>query len=382
MDLTWSEDQRMMIAAVRDFCRDMLAPLARDIDETGETPPEVLKDLAELGLMSMPIPEDYGGLGLDTHTMCAVIEEISKVCAAVAITISVHNSVGAYPILRFGTEEQKQHYLPKMGRDWLGAFALTEPDAGSDAAAIATQARRDGDGYVLNGSKMFVTNGRIGQLVMVMARTDPDPGSRHRGISAFLIPADTPGITMDDAGPKMGIRGSDTAAMTLEDVRVKADQLLGEEGEGFRIAMMSLDNGRLGVGAQAVGIAQAALDEAVKYARERLAFGKPLAALQAVQNMVAEMDTEVRAARMMVLRAAWMKDEGLPFTKEAAMAKLYAAEMAQRVTHDALQIHGGYGYMKEYPVERYARDARITEIYEGASEIQRIVIARSLLRDE
>jgi alkylation response protein AidB-like acyl-CoA dehydrogenase len=372
----------MMIETVRDFTRDRLGPLAHEIDESGETPREELQELADLGLMSMPIPEAYGGLGLDTRTLCGVIEEISKVCAAVAITISVHNSVGAYPILLFGTEEQKKLYLPKLCRDWIGAFALTEPDVGSDAAAINAQARRDGEEYVLNGTKMYVTNGRVGQLLLVFARTDQRPESRHRGISAFLVPLDTPGIEVADAGGKMGIRGSDTAVVTLEDVHVPANQLLGEEGQGFKIAMMSLDNGRLGVGAQAVGIAQAALDEALKYAKERHAFGKPLGEQQAIQFMLAEMDVSIQAARLLVHRAAWLKDEGLPHTREAAMAKLYASEMAQRVTHDALQIHGGYGYMTEYPVERYARDARITEIYEGTSEIQRIVIARSFLRED
>lgn len=382
MDLRWTDEQKMMIETVRDFSRDRLGPLAREIDERRETPREELQELADLGLMSMPIPEEYGGLGLDSRTLCGVIEEISKVCAAVAITIGVHNSVGAYPILRFGTEEQKKYYLPKLCAEWIGAFALTEPDAGSDAAAIVTQARRDGDGYVLNGTKMYVTNGRVGQLLLVFARTDPDPASRHRGISAFLVPLDSPGISVADAGEKMGIRGSDTAVVTLEDVRVGADQLLGKEGQGFKIAMIGLDNGRLGVGAQAVGIAQASLDEAVKYAKERHAFGKPLAEQQAIQFMLAGMEMEIQAARLLVHRAAWLKDADRPHNREAAMAKLYASEMAQRVTHDAVQIHGGYGYMKEYPVERYARDARITEIYEGTSEIQRIVIARSLLRDE
>jgi alkylation response protein AidB-like acyl-CoA dehydrogenase len=382
MDLTWSDEQRMMIESIRDYCEDRLGPIAREIDDQGRTPPEVLKEMSDLGLMSMPIPSEYDGLELDTLTICAVIEEISKVCAAVAITISVHNSVGAYPILLFGTEEQKRLYLPKLCREWLGAFALTEPNAGSDAAGITTQARKEGDHYILNGAKMFVTNGSIGQLLLVMARTDPDPASRHKGISAFLVPADSPGIVVESAGEKMGIRGSDTSLVTLENVPVAADHLLGKEGEGFRIAMASLDNGRLGVGAQATGIAQAALNEAVSYAKEREAFGRPLADLQAIQFMLAEMETSVQAARLLIHRAAWLKDEGRPYSKEAAMAKLFAAEMAQRVTHDAIQVHGGYGYMKEYPVERYARDARITEIYEGASEIQRIVIARSLLRGD
>ena len=381
MDLNWSDEQQMMIETVREFCRDRLAPLARRIDEEAETPMEILRDLSQLGLMSMPIPEEYGGLALDTRTLCAVIEEISKVCAAVAITIGVHNSVGAYPILKFGTKEQQAAYLPKLCRDWIGAFALTEADAGSDAAALKTTARREGDGYVLNGSKMFVTNGRIGHLFLVFARTDPDPSLRDRGISAFLVPADLDGIHVESAGPKMGIRGSDTALVRIENARVGVGQRLGAEGQGFKIAMVSLDNGRLGVGAQAVGIGQAACDEALKYVMQRRSFGKRLADHQAVQSMLAEMETGLQAARLLVLRAAWLKDEGRPQTKEAAMAKLFASEVAQRVTHDALQIHGGYGYMTEYPVERYARDARITEIYEGTSEIQRLVIARALLRD-
>jgi alkylation response protein AidB-like acyl-CoA dehydrogenase len=381
MQLEWDDDQRMMLDTVREFCQDKLAPLARRIDEEGHTPPEILQQMCELGLMAMPIPETYGGLGLDARTLCAVIEEISKVCAAVAITIGVHNSVGAYPILLFGTEEQKRTYLPRLCREWIGAFALTEPDTGSDAAALTTQARRDGDTYVLNGTKMFVTNGRIGHLFLVFARTDPDPSLRHKGISAFLVPKGTPGIHVADAGPKMGIRGSDTAVVTLEDVRIGADHLLGREGEGFKIAMASLDNGRLGVAAQAVGIAESAFREALRYAKVRRAFGKPLAEHQAIQFMLAEMSTRIEAARLLYLRAAWLKDTGQEFTREAAMAKLYAAEMAQKVTHDALQIHGGYGYMREYPVERYARDARITEIYEGTSEIQRLVIARSYLRE-
>ena len=379
MDLTFQDEEKMIIELAREFAEKELRPIAREIDAEKRVPIEVLRKMQEVGLLGLMIPEEYEGAGVHTTCYVQVIEELARVCAAVAIVLSVHNSVGAYPILRFGNEEQKSRYLPRLATDWIGAFALSEAASGSDASALELRAKREGDGYVLNGSKLWVTNGSIANLYLVMAKTSDVPEKPHRGISAFLVERDTPGVAVGKLEDKMGLRASDTAEVHFENCRVPASALVGEEGIGFRVAMQALDNGRIGVGSQAVGIAQGALEEAVAYAKERVAFGKPVAEHQAIQFMLADMDTEISAARNLVRHAAWRKDMGLSHGKEAAMAKLFASEMSHRVVHHAVQIHGGSGYIKEYPVERYYRDQRITEIYEGTSEMQRIVISRAVL---
>jgi len=381
VELGFNEEQRLMIQAIRDFAREKIAPRAQEMDEQAVLPPEILEGMKALGLFGIQVPPEHDGLGLDTVTYVAIVEELARACAGVAILLSVHTSVAAYPLLTFGTDEQKRCYLPRLANGAIGAFGLSEPGCGSDAASLRTSARRDGDVYVLNGSKVFVTNGALAELYLVLARTDPDAEPQHRGISAFLVERQTPGLTVGRKEAKMGLRASDTMEIIFEDCRVPVGNRLGDEGVGFRIALNSLDNGRIGVGAQSLGIAQAALDEAVTYAKVRQQFGHPLVHFGAIQSQLADMSTQLEAARMLVRRAAWLKDRGKPFTRAAAMAKLYASEMANRVAHQALQIHGGYGYMKEYAVERYYRDARVMEIYEGTSEMQRLVIARSLLRD-
>ncbi len=381
MNLTFNDEERMVIELARDFAENELAPIAESIDQEKRVPIEALRKMQELGLLGLMIPEEYGGAGVRTSCYAQVIEELARVCAAVAIVLSVHNSVGAYPILRFGSEEQKQKYMPKLAGDWIGAFCLSEAASGSDASALELKAKRDGDDYVLDGSKLWVTNGSIANLYLVMAKTADVPDKPHRGISAFLVEKDTPGLIVGKLEDKMGLRGSDTAEIQFDGCRVPASALVSEEGVGFKIAMQALDNGRIGVGSQAVGIARGALEEAIKYAKERVAFGRPIAEHQAVQFKLADMETEISAARNLVRRAAWLKDSDQPHGKEAAMAKLYASEMAHRVVHQAVQIHGGAGYIKEYPVERYYRDQRITEIYEGTSEMQRIVIGRAVIAE-
>jgi len=382
VELGFDAEQKMIIDGVRDFARGEIAPLAREMDEQARIPEAILEQMRALGLFGIQVPEAYEGLGLDSRVYAAIIEEISSVCAGIGILLSVHSSVAAYPLTAFGTEEQRRRFLPRLAAGEIGAFCLSEPDSGSDAASLKTSARRDGDAYVLTGTKVFVSSGSLASLYLVMARTDPDPALRHRGISAFLVERDAPGLIVGRKEDKMGMRADDTTEIFLEDCRVPAENRLGAEGQGFHVAMKALDNGRIGVGAQAVGIARAALEEALSYARTRYQFGFPLVHFEAIQGKLAEMATRIEAARLLVHQAAWMKDQGKPYKRQAAMAKLAASESANWVTHQALQIHGGYGYMKEYAVERYYRDARVTEIYEGTSEMQRLVIARSLLRDE
>ncbi|MCA9755648.1 MAG: acyl-CoA dehydrogenase [Candidatus Eisenbacteria bacterium] len=381
MDLTFSDEEKMIIELAREFAEKELRPIAHEIDVEKRVPIEVLRKMQEVGLLGLMIPEEYDGAGVSTACYVQVIEELARVCAAVAIVLSVHNSVGAYPILRFGSDEQRKNYLPRLASDWIGAFCLSEAASGSDASALELRATKDGDSYVLNGAKLWVTNGSIANLYLVLAKTADIPDRPHRGISAFLVERDTPGITVGKLEDKMGLRASDTAEIHFQDCRVPASALVGEEGIGFKIAMQALDNGRIGVGSQAVGIAQGALEEAVAYAKERVAFGRPIADHQAIQFMIADMETEISAARSLVRRAAWRKDAGLSHGKEAAMAKLYASEMSHRVVHRALQVHGGAGYTKEYAIERYYRDQRVTEIYEGTSEMQRIVIGRAVLSE-
>ena len=379
MQLDLSEEQTQIRDVVRDLCAREFVPEVGRWDLEAIVPRSAVAKLAEQGFLGMAIPEEWGGVGYDTRTIAVVLEEIARVSAALAIMIAVHNSVGALPVFRFGTDAQRRRYLPRLVSKELGAFSLSEPDAGSDAAAIRSTAVRDGDHYVLRGTKNWVTNGQQAGIYLIFARTSKDGGSK--GLSAFIVERGAPGLVVGRAEDKMGLRGSDTVSLTLDDLRVPADQRLGEEGDGFRIAMSMLDAGRIGVAAQALGVARAAFEDSVRYAQQRQAFGQPLARIQAVQFKLAEMERRLQCTRLLLQRAAWRKDIGQPYAREASMAKLYASEAATWITHQAIQVHGGYGYVKEYAVERYYRDARVMEIYEGTSEIQRLVIARSLLKD-
>jgi len=379
MNLDLTDEQIQIRDAVRDLCRTEFAPHSMVWDAEGAVPIEAVAKLAEQGFLGMAIPEEWGGVGYDARTIVVVLEEIAKVSAALAIMIAVHNSVGALPVFRFGSDEQRRRFLPRLVSKELGAFSLSEPGAGSDAGALEATATRTGDEYVLNGSKNWVTNGQRAGVLLIFARTDKVAG--NKGLSAFIVEKGTPGLVIGKAEDKMGLRGSDTVALSLENLRVPAAQRLGAEGEGFKIAMSLLDSGRIGVAAQALGVMTAAFEESVKYAQQRSAFGGPLAKIQAVQFKLAEMERRVQCSRLLLQRAAWLKDMERPFSREASMAKLYASEAATWVTHQAIQVHGGYGYVKDYPVERYYRDSRVMEIYEGTSEIQRLVIARSLLKD-
>ncbi|ADU51368.1 butyryl-CoA dehydrogenase [Thermaerobacter marianensis DSM 12885] len=371
-------------AAVREFAQRELAPRAAAYDESGEFPWENVRKLAEHGYLGMMIPEAYGGGGMDTLAHAICLEEVARACAATAVVMDVHNSLVGELINRWASEDMKARWLPVLARgDRLGAFCLTEPDAGSDAAALKTTAVRDGDHYVLNGRKTFISNGGVAEIYVVFAVTDPAAGSR--GISAFLVEKGTPGLSFGKPFKKMGIRASSTTDVILEQVRVPASHLIGREGQGYKIALATLDNGRVGIGAQAVGIAQAALDRAVAYASQRRQFGRPIGSFQGIQFKLADMATQIEAARLLVYRAAVLYDEsvrtGRRASKEIAMAKLFASEVAMQVTTEAVQIHGGYGYLQDFEVERLMRDAKITQIYEGTSEVQRMVIARALLAE-
>ena len=379
MQLDLTSEQIAIRDAVRDLCVREFAPHATHWDAEGEVPHAAVKKLADQGFLGMAIPEEWGGLGYDSRTITIVIEEISRVSASLAIMIAVHNSVGLLPVYRFATDEQKKRFLPRLVSEDMSAFSLSEPAAGSDAGALEATAVRDDGHYVLNGTKNWVTNGQRAGVYLIFARTDKGGGSR--GISAFIVERGTPGLVLGKPEDKMGLRGSDTIGLILENLRVPVGNRLGAEGEGFKIALSALDAGRIGVAAQALGVMRAAQEEAARYAQQRVAFGGPLARIQAIQFKLAEMERRIHCTRLLIRRAAWLRDSGQPFTREAAMAKLYGTEAATWVTHQAIQIHGGYGYVKEYAVERYYRDARIMEIYEGASEIQRLVIARSLLKD-
>jgi alkylation response protein AidB-like acyl-CoA dehydrogenase len=379
MNLDLTDDQNAIRDAVRELCASEFAPHAARWDQEGEVPHSAVEKLAEQGFLGMAVPEEWGGLGYDARTISLVVEEIAFVSAALAIMIAVHNSVGLIPVYRYATDEQKKKFLPRLVSREMSAFSLSEPGAGSDAGALTATAMRDGDHYVMNGAKNWVTNGLRAGIYLLFARTDRDAGSR--GISAFIVEKSTPGLVLGKAEDKMGLRGSDTVSLSLEDLRVPAEQRLGAEGEGFKIAMSMLDAGRIGVGAQALGVMRAAFTEAARYAQLRKAFGQPIAKIQSVQFKLAEMERRMQCARLLIQRAAWLKDTNQPYSREAAMAKLYASEAATWVTHQAIQVHGGYGYVKEYAVERYYRDARVMEIYEGTSEIQRLVIARSLQKD-
>lgn len=380
MDLTLTEEQRMIRDMARDFADKELAPRAAERDEASEFPWEALRKMGELGLLGLVVPEEYGGLLVDAVSYALAVEELARGCASTSLIMTVHCTTGCYPLLKFGTAEQKQRYLPRLATgEWLGGFALTEPGAGSDASAVATTAVRDGEEYILNGVKTFITSGSEARLITVFASVDRSKGTK--GITAFLVDTQRPGFIVDAVEKKMGMRASHTAQFCLENYRVPAADRLGAEGDGFKIAMVTLDAGRIGIAAQAVGIAQAAFETAKRYAKERVQFGAPIANLQAIQFMLADMATEIEAARLLTYNAALKKDRGERHTQEAAMAKLFATEMSSRVCDMAIQILGGYGYSRDYPVERYYRDTRVTRIYEGTSEIQRVVIASQLLRD-
>jgi len=380
MNLDLTEEQEMVRNHVREFAQNEIAPVAREYDEAEKFPREQLKGLGELGLLGMIIPEEYGGAGFDSVSYALALEEISKADSSVAVIVSVTNSVCCYPILSFGTEEQKQKYLIPLAKgEKLGAFCLSEPQAGSDAVNQKTRAVEDGDFYVLNGTKSWVTNGGEADVYLVVAVTGENDGRKE--ITAFLIEGDAEGLAVSSIEHKMGQRASQTAEMSLTDVKVPKANVLGKPGEGLKVAFSSLDNGRIGIAALSVGIAQAALEESAKYAKDRTAFGKPIAEFQAIQQKLADMATEVDAARLLTLRAASMKDSGNTRTGfYASMAKLFASETANKVCAEAVQIHGGNGFSRHYNVEKYYRDARITTIYEGTSEIQRIVISRGILK--
>ena len=376
MELRFTEEQDMTRQMVRDFAKAEIEPFVERMEQ-GEFPSEILQKMGELGLMGTTAPESLGGSEMDFTSYIIAINELSKVSAVVGVILSVHTSVGTNPIIYFGNDAQKQKYVPKLASgEYLGAFCLTEPGAGSDAGSLKSRAVKDGDNYIINGSKVFITNGGEADVYIVFASTNPELGSR--GISAFIVEKGTPGLVVGKDEHKMGLHGSRTVQLTFENMVVPADNLLGAEGEGFRIAMSNLDVGRIGIAAQALGIAEAALEAATNYAKERVQFGKPIVANQGVAFKLADMATAVEAARLLVYRAANLRTQGLPCGKEASMAKLFASKTAVDVAIDAVQIFGGYGYTKDYPVERYFRDAKVTEIYEGTSEIQRIVIGKHL----
>ncbi|AGX06622.1 acyl-CoA dehydrogenase [Bacillus infantis NRRL B-14911] len=379
MNFRLTEEHEMIRKMVRDYAKNEVAPSAAERDEEERFDREIFDKMAELGLTGIPWPEEYGGIGSDYLAYCIAVEELSRVCASTGVTLSAHTSLAGWPIYKFGSEEQKQKYLKPMAQgEKIGAYGLTEPGSGSDAGGMRTTARLDGDHYVLNGSKIFITNGGIADIYVVFALTDPE--SRQKGTTAFIIESDFPGFSVGKKEKKLGIRSSPTTEIIFEDCRVPKKNMLGKEGEGFKIAMMTLDGGRNGIAAQAVGIAQGALDAAVDYAKEREQFGKPIALQQGIGFKLADMATSVEAARLLTYQAAWLESEGLPYGKESAMSKLFAGDAAMKVTTEAVQVFGGYGYTKDYPVERYMRDAKITQIYEGTQEIQRLVISRMITK--
>jgi len=378
MDFLLNEEQEMLRKTVRNFAEKEIAPKAGPMDEAEEYDWSLWDTMAEMGLTGVPFPEEYGGAGMDNLSYAITVEELSRVCGSSGVLVSAHTSLACWPIYNFGTEEQKQKYLvPLASGEKIGALGLTEPAAGTDAGSVKTTAVLDGDEYVLNGTKIFITNGEVGSTYVVIAQMDKSKGSK--GLTAFIVEKGTPGFTFGKKEHKMGIRASKTYELVFENCRIPKENLLGKEGEGFKVALMTLDGGRIGIASQALGIAQGAFDEAVKYSKMREQFGAPLSSFQGLQWMMADMATHIEAARMLVYRAAYLKDQHLPYSKESAMCKLYAAETAMYVTTKAVQIHGGYGYTREYPVERMMRDAKITEIYEGTSEVQRIVIAGQIL---
>jgi butyryl-CoA dehydrogenase len=379
MKLEFTDQQKMILKMVREFADKEVAPIASELDEKGEYPTKTLEKMAKLGLLGIIIPREYGGAGLDTISYSIVVEEISRKCASTGVITSVHNSLTAWPIMKYGNEDQKKKYLPILAKgEKIGAFAATEPNAGSDLGAIRTTAELKGDNYIINGDKTFITSGPEAGIIIVFAVTDKSLGSK--GISAFIIESDMKGYKVGSIFEKLGINASKTSELIFENMEVPKENLLGREGEGFKIALSTLDGGRIGIASQAVGIAQAALDESIEYSKQRQQFGRPIAKFQAIQWMIADMATKIEASRYLVYNAAYKKDIGEKISKEAAMAKLFASDTAMNSVIKAVQIHGGYGYTKEYTVERLFRDAKITEIYEGTSEILKMVIAGSLLK--
>ena len=366
---------------IREFVENEVKPIAAEVDEEERFPMETVEKMAKIGIMGIPIPKEYGGAGGDNLMYAMAVEELSKACATTGVIVSAHTSLGTWPILKFGTEKQKQKYLPKLASgEWIGAFGLTEPNAGTDAAGQQTMAVQDPETgeWILNGSKIFITNAGYANVYVIIAMTDKSKGLK--GISAFIVEANTPGFSIGKKEMKLGIRGSATCELIFENCRIPKENLLGDKGKGFKIAMMTLDGGRIGIASQALGIAAGALDEAINYAKERKQFGRSLAQFQNTQFQIANLDVKVEAARLLVYKAAWRESNNLPYSLDAARAKLFAAETAMEVTTKAVQIFGGYGYTREYPVERMMRDAKITEIYEGTSEVQRMVIAANVIK--
>jgi len=380
MDFDLTNDQKMLQDEVRKFAQTELVPVAPEIDESGEFPWKNIKKMAKLGLLGIIVPEEYGGAGFDYISLAIAIEEISRGCASTGVIVAVNNSLVSYPFLQFGNEEQKKKYLPLLCKgEKLGAFGLTEPNAGSDVVAMESTARLEGDHYILNGTKRFITNAGEAGIFVVFAYTNKE--LKHKGISTFIVERDTPGFSLGKHENLMGIRATANCELIFEDVKIPKENLLGKEGDGFKICMNTLDVSRIDIGAQGVGIAQSALDEAIKYSKERKAFGQPICNFEMMQSMLAEMATQIQAARFLVYYAGHCKNKGMTrFSKESAMSKYYAASIAVDVARKAVQIHGGYGYTRDYPVERIYRDAKILELYEGTSEIQKIVIARELTR--
>ena len=379
MDFSLTKQEQLFLQMIREFAENEVKPLAAEVDEEERFPIETVEKMAKIGIMGIPIPKQYGGQGGTNQIYGMAVEELSRVCATTGVIVSAHTSLCMNPILEYGTEEQKQKYLPKLASgEWIGAFGLTEPNAGTDAAMQQTMAVDAGDKWILNGTKIFITNASYANVFIVMAMTDKSQGTR--GISAFIVEKGFKGFSIGKKEKKMGIRGSATCELIFENCEMPKENLLGELGKGFKIAMQTLDGGRIGIAAQALGIAQGAMDETVKYTKERKQFGKAIAAFQNTQFQLANLETRVQAARLLVRQASYKKDMHLPYSVDAAMAKLFAAETAMEVTTKAVQLHGGYGYTREYPVERMMRDAKITEIYEGTSEVQRMVIAGKLLK--
>ncbi|HLS35284.1 MAG TPA: acyl-CoA dehydrogenase [Bacillota bacterium] len=377
MNFQLSDEQEMLRRMVRDFAENEVEPTAAERDEEERFDREIFDKMAELGLTGIPWPEEYGGIGSDYVSYVLAVEELSRVCASTGVTLSAHISLASWPIYTYGTEEQKKNFLRRLATgEALGAYALSEPGAGSDVASMKMTATKDGDDYILNGNKVWITNGEVGDIYVVFAKTDPD--AKHRGISAFIVEKGTEGFSFGKREKKLGIRSSPTTELIFENCRIPKENLLGKEGEGFKIAMTTLDGGRNGIAAQALGIAQGALDKSIEYAKEREQFGKPIAHNQGISFKLADMATEIEAARLLTYQAAWLESEGKPYGKQSAMSKLFAGDVAMRVTVEAVQIFGGYGYTKDYPVERYMRDAKITQIYEGTQEIQRLVIGRMI----
>ncbi len=381
MSIQLTDEQLMIRSMVRDFAREVVAPEAARRDHDKQFPGDILKQMGGLGLMGMMIPPELGGSGADTISYVLALSEIASACASTAVVMSVQNSIVCESLYRFGTDDQHKRFLEPLAQGRLiGAFALTEPNAGSDPVSQKTKAVRDGDTYILTGTKRFITSGKNADVVIVTAVTDP--AMRHKGITAFIVPRDTPGFKVGSIEDKLGLRASDTTDLNFDDCPIPADQRLGQEGQGFELAMKGLDGGRIGIAAQSIGVAQAALDAAVSYAQEREQFGVKISKFQGLRWMIADMATELEAARQLTFSAAAMKDRGETYAQQASMAKLFASEMVNRVTAQALQIHGGYGYTKEYAVERYYRDARVFTIYEGTSEIQRVVISNNIFKDK